>query len=306
MASSNHATMAILKRTILVFFIASAACLSCPAVSAEEAPAELRIGLIGSDPRQLLKDFDPFADYLRSSLRHSGIRDVTVFIARDLNQMQSRLRKGKLDFVLTTAFPALELERQGIVPALVALQETTRENSAVFFVRRKSGMKDLDDLREKTLAFGTPWSTAGYALAAAELKKYKVPFCDRSDRDAPDDAVRYLFAGAPINQAVRVIRHRADAGVFSIRDWEELPLKEQSRLRIIHRTAPVTSLLGSFNPSFPLQFREAVEKALIDMSGDRKGRSALAGALKASAFERLAEEDRNSLQRLKQELSEAE
>ncbi len=306
MVSRNYAIMAILKRTILVFFIASAACLPCPAASAEEAAAEVRIGLIGADPEQLLKDFDLFADYLRSSLKHSGIRDVSVFIARDLNQMRSRIRKGKLDFVLTTAYPVLELERQEIVPALVALQGGARDESAVFFVRKQSGLQELGDLRGKTLAFGTPWSTAGYAMAVAELKKNKVPLGNPTDRDAPDDAVRYTFAGAAINQAVRVIRHRASAGVFSIGDWEELPPNEQSLLRIIRRTAPVTRLLGSFHPSFPPVLREAVAQALIDMSGDRRGRAALAGALRATAFERLTEEDRNSLQRLKQELSEAD
>ncbi len=298
--------MAILKRTILVLFIASAAGFSGPAVSAGDAARELRIGLIGADPGQALHDFDPFAHYLRSSLRHSGIGEVTVFVARDLNQMRSRIQKGKLDFILTTAFPVMEMERQGLVPALVAMKGTARQESAVFFVRKRSALRSLDDLRGKTLAFGTPWSTSGFAMAKAEFKKKGLSLSESTDPDAPDEAVRYRFAGEPINQAVRVIRHRADAGVFSSSDWDGLPRKEQSRLRIIYRTAPITRLLGSFHPAVPQELREAVEQELIGMSGNRKGRAALASALKATAFERLTEEDRSSLRRLQQELSEAD
>ena len=263
--------MATLKRTILAFLVAFVACFTGPAASAEDAVKQFRIGLIGADPGQLLQDFDPVVEYLRSHLRRSGIQDVTVFVAKDLGQMRSRIKKGKLDFILTSAFPIVEMEPNELVPAVVAVQGAAREYSALFFVRKESSLHDLRDLRGKTVVFGTPSSTAGYAMAKAELKKNKLSLSESTDEDAPEDAIRYTFAGEAINQAFRVIRSRADAGVFSSSDWEELPLKEQSQLRVIHRTAPITRLLGSFRPSFPRVLREVVEKTLIDMSGDREG-----------------------------------
>jgi ABC-type phosphate/phosphonate transport system substrate-binding protein len=298
--------MAILKTTILAFFITLVASFYCPAASAKDAVKEFRIGLIGTDPGQLLHDFDPFVQYLRSSLQCSGIQDVTLFVAKDLNQMNARIQQGKLDFVLTTAFPIIEMERDRVVPAVVALHGATREDSAVFFVRKQSSLHNLSDLRGKTIVFGTPSSTAGYAMAIAELKKNKLSIKEATDKDAPEDAIRYTFAGETINQAFWVIRHRADAGFFSSSDWEALTPTEQSRLRVIHRTAPMTRLLGSFHPSFPPALREVVKKALVDMSGNRKGRAALTMALNMTAFERITEEDRNSIQRLKKQLSEVD
>ena len=298
--------MSILKTTILAFFIALVACFNYPAASAEDAVKKFRIGLIGKDPGQLLHDFDPFVQYLRSSLHRSGIQDVTVFVAIDLNQTRARIQKGKLDFILTSAFPIIEMERYQVVPAVVALQGAAREKSAVFFVRKQSSLHNLSDLRGKTIVFGTPSSTAAYAMAIAELKKNKLSINESTDQDAPEDAIRYTFAGEAINQAFRVIRYRADAGFFSSSDWEALPPNEQSRLRVIHRTAPMTHLLGSFHPSVPPALREVVEKALVDMSGNRKGRTALTLALDITAFERITEEDRNSLQRFKKQLSDAD
>jgi phosphonate transport system substrate-binding protein len=298
--------MATLTRTILAFLIALVACFCGPAASAEDAVKQFRIGLIGADPGQLLQDFDPFVEYLGSRLRRSGIRDVTVFVAKDLGQLRARIKKGKLDFILTSAFPIVEMEPNELVPTVVALQGAAREYAAVFFVRKQSSLQDLSDLRGKTVVFGTPSSTAGCAMAKAELKKNKLSLRESTDEDAPEDAIRYTFAGEAINQAFRVIRYQADAGVFSSSDWEELPPKEQSQLRVIHRTAPITRLLGSFHPSFPRVLREVVEKTLVDMSGNRKGRTALTTALKMTKFERLTEEDRSSLQGLKQHLSDVD
>jgi ABC-type phosphate/phosphonate transport system substrate-binding protein len=186
----------------------------------------------------------------------------------------------------------------------VALRGDGRDDRAVFFVREKSTLRHLGDLRGKIVAFGTPWSTAGYALAKAELKKIKLSMREWTDEDAPGEAVRYRFAGEPVNQAFLVIRRRADAGVISSGDWEALPPKEQSRLRIIHRTASVTRLFGSFHPLFPPVLREVVAQALVDMSGNGKGRDALTRALNMTAFDRLTEEDRNSLLVLKKQLQE--
>ena len=215
--------MSTLKRTILIFLIASISCLSGPAVSADDAARQFRIGLISADPGQLLQDFDPFVEYLESRLRGSGIGDVTVFVARDLDQMRSRIKKGRLDFILTTAFPIIEMERDALVPAIVAVQGAGRGYSAVFFVHKQSTVQDLRYVQGKTVVFGTPSSTAGYALAMAELRRNNFCLNEVTDRRAPNDAIRYAFAGAAINQAFRVIRDRAEAGAFSSRDWEELP-----------------------------------------------------------------------------------
>jgi ABC-type phosphate/phosphonate transport system substrate-binding protein len=282
------------------------ACVCGSAASAGDVVKEFRVGLIGVDPGQILQDFDPFVEYLRNSLRHSGIRDVTIFVAKDLGQMHTRIQEGKLDFILTSAFPIVVMERDKLVPTVLVWQGVAREYSAVFFVRKRSSLQDLSDLQGKTIVFGTPYSTAAYAVAKAELKKNKLSMSESTDEHAPEDAIRYEFAGEAINQAFRVILNRADAGVFGSSDWLELPRKERSKLRIIYRTTMVTHLLGSFHPSFSPALREVVEKALIDMSGNGKGRTALTTALNITKFERLTEEDRRSFRHLKQLLSAAE
>jgi len=298
--------MATLKRIILGSLIAFAVCFCGSAVFAEATVKEFRIGLIGVDPGQILQDFDPFVEYLRTSLRPTGIRNVTVFVAKDLDQMRTRIKEKKLDFILTSAYPVIAMERDAIAPSILAWQGASREYSAVFFVRKESSLQTLRDLRQKTVILATLSSTAGYAMAMAELKKHKLSLSESTDEQAPENAIRYEFAGEAINQAFRVIGHEADAGVFSSSDWEALPRKERSQLRVIHRTAPITGLLGSFRPFFPGELREIIVRALLEMSGNGKGRTALAAAGNMTKFERLAQEDRNSLEQLKLLLSGAD
>jgi phosphonate transport system substrate-binding protein len=293
------ATMVFLRSIILGSLMAFVACACGSGASAEDAGKEFRVGLIGADPGQILQDFDPFVVYLGSRLRGSGIRDVTVIVVKDVDQMHTRVKEGKLDFILASAFPIVEMERDGLVPTVLAVQGTAREYPAVFFVRKQSSLRGLGDLRGKTVVFGTPSSTAGYAMAKAVLIMNNVAVSETTAGPAHGGAVRCEFAGEAINQAFRVIRDRADAGVFSSSDWSELSRKERSQLRIIHRTAPVINLLGSFHPSFPPALREVVENTLVDMSGNGKGRIALARALHMTKFERLTEEDGYSLLRFK-------
>ncbi len=294
--------MAILRRTIPAFLVGLMACLSCSLATAQDSVRVFRIGLIHGDPGQLVQDFDPFVNYLRTGLRRSGFRDVTVFIAKDLDQMRGRIQKGRLDFILTSPFPVIALEREQPIPAVVAVRGTTRADSAVFFVRKQSPVTHLAELAGKTIVFGTPWSTA-YSMARIELNNNTLLLAESSDKHAPPDAVRYSFAGEAINQTFRVIRRQSEAGVFSSSDWEELADQQRSRLRIILRTGPYTRLLGSFLPSFPPGLRDMVERTLIDMSGNKKGRTALSRALNISKFEPISDEDRKSVQRFKKQLS---
>ncbi len=294
--------MAIRKTTIL-FILIALVCFFSPAASAENAARVFRIGLISANPAQRLQEFDPLVHYLKIELRHSGIRDVTVFVAQDLNELRSYIQKEQVDFFLTSAFPlvGMEMACPGLITTVVAEQGAAREESAVFFVRNESPLRELRDLRGKTLAFGSPWSTAGYALAVTALTENNLAITESVDSNASADAIRYMFAGEPINQAFRVIRRQADAGVFGSSDWVSLPANERAALRIIHRTGPVTRLLGTFHPAFPPSLRSAVEQTLLGMAGNGPGRAALAAA-DMKAFDRLSGEDRSTLQRLEQQL----
>lgn len=283
-------------------------CLFCSAASlAEEAAKEFRIGVIGTDPGQILHDFDPFVEYLSNSLkRRSDIRNATLFVAKNLDQMSARLRDGKLDFILTTAFPLIELERFKLAPAVLAWQGGAREYSTVFFVKKYSDIRDLRGLKGKTMVFGSNSSTYSYAVAKAELKKNDLSVSAANGKKASNGDVKYELAGEAINQAFWVLQDRADAGVFSSTDWEELSQKQRSKLRILYRTKPILHLLGSFHPSVPAGVRQVVETELIGMDKNRKGRNALNSALHMTKFELLTRKDRSSFLHLKRLLSSAD
>jgi len=205
--------MAILKRVILGSLITFVVCFYGPAASAENAVEEFRIGLVGADPGQVLQDFDPFVEYLRRGLRRSGIRDITVFVARDLDQMHARIQDGRLDFIHTSPFPLVEMEGDKLVPSVLAWQGASREYPALFFVQRKSSLHNLRDLQGKTVAFGTPSSTAGYALAKAELKKNQLSISESTDIFVPEGGGVCTYPRDA--QSVNELLDKADKGLYT-------------------------------------------------------------------------------------------
>ena len=290
--------MATLKRTILVFLIALVACFSGPAASAEDAVTQFRIGLINADPGQLLQDFDPFVEYLGSRLRSSGIGDVTVFVARDLDQLRSRIKKGRLDFILTSAFPVVEMERDEVVPAIVAVQGGAREYSALFFVTKRKPPAGSARSAGKDRCFRDAFVHSGIRHGQGRTDKERI-MLERSDG--------YLCARrrGPVSACRRgdqpgIPGHPGPGGR---RRFQQQRLGRASPERYSPNygsfTAPRRSPACSarFTRLFRRALREVVEKTLVEMSGDREGRAALTSALNMTKFERLTEEDRSALAR---------
>ena len=92
----------------------------------------------------------------------------------------------------------------------------------MFFARRDSGIRSLDDLRGRSIAFQNPSSTSAYFVPAAELLDQGLPLeILLSPMDRPDPgAVGYLFARSELNIATWVHKRLVDVGVMSNLDWQ--------------------------------------------------------------------------------------
>ncbi|HUL79458.1 MAG TPA: PhnD/SsuA/transferrin family substrate-binding protein, partial [Vicinamibacteria bacterium] len=198
-----------------------------------------------------------------------------------------------------TVFPTLVLQdrSRNLEPSLVVFRRGQREYRSVFFTRRESPIRALEDLRGKTLVLQVLRSTSAFALPKAELERAGLALAPADDlRSRPGD-VRYVLAQAEINQAVWVLHGKGDAGAFNEGNWEALPDKVRSQLRIFHETAPIVRGLLSFRAGLDGAARGKIEETLLKLPGDEAGRAALLQAAGLTRFERLTAEDRAGLQR---------
>ena len=282
----------------------AAAFASWPARAAAPAAAEpsgaVRFGVIAEEPNEpdrMFTVYAPLLAELRQRLAPAGIGVGELVIARDLDDLAQRIAHKQVDFVLESVFPMLALrERSGsLEPALLVVRRGQREYRSVFFTRQESPIQNLADLRGRTLVLQAIRSTSAFALPRAELTRAGLRLVAADDAAADPKAVRYVLALAEVNQAVWVLHAKGDAGAFNEGDWQALPEKIRTRLRIFERSRPIQRGLIAFRGDLAPATRRAIEEAMVALHEDAAGLDALTRAAGITRFERLTPAERQAV-----------
>jgi len=281
--------------------VVSAALLAAPGLfAATGAPVPVHLGVIAEEPNEpdrMLRAYGETVARLRERLAPVDVAMGDLVVARDLDDLSQRLVRGDVDFVIETVFPTLVLQERSrsLDPALVAVRRGQRAYRSVFFTRRDAPYRTLADLRGHTLVLQALRSTSAFALPKAEMARAGITVLPSDDPHAGRNDVRYVLAGAEINQAIWVLQGKGDAGAFNEGDWAALPEKVRAQLRIFHETRPIVRGLLSFRTGLAAGVRTKVEEALLALDDDEAGRAALSRASELTRFERLTAADRREL-----------
>jgi phosphonate transport system substrate-binding protein len=234
----------------------------------------LVLGRISDDPKTHYEQLKPLLDYVVPRMRDVGIAEGRILMARDVQQMTSYLRRGRVDWATETAGTAMRLqERARARPLLLTERGGVDRYRGVFFVRRDSGLEKLADLAGRTVAFQNTASTSAYFAPAVELldagQRLEI-LLSPMDRPAPD-SVGYVFARSEMNVATWVHKGLVDAGVVSNLDWEDIgrmPPAFRADFRIIHETPDYPRALemvrGDMDPKVEARLREVLLQAAND------------------------------------------
>ena len=188
----------------------------------------------------------------------------------------------------------------GATPLLLTERDGVSKYTTVFFARSDSGIRSLDDLRGRSVAFQNPYSTSAYYVPAAELLERNLRLeILLSPMDRPSDAsVGYLFARTELNIATWVHKRLVDVGVMSNLDWqnpERVPLAFRNDLRIVHETPPYPRALEMVRGDLDPKIRARLREVLIEAAKDPDAREALLRFFKTTRFLPLDESDEAAL-----------
>ena len=81
-----------------------------------------------------------------------------------------------------------------------------------------------------------------------------------------------MLALAEVNQAVWVLHGKGDAGAFNEGDWQALPEKIRTQLRIFERSRPIQRGLIAFRGGLEPATRRALEEVMLALDDDEAGR----------------------------------
>ncbi len=271
---------------------------------ADDDASVLVLGRVSDDPKSHYDQLKPLLDYVVPRMAGVGIRSGRILMARDLQQMTSYLRRGRVDWINETAGNAGLLERRGVAESfLVTERDGATRYNGVFFVRRDSPVRTLADLAGRSVAFQNPYSTSAYYLPAAELldngMKLEV-LLSPMDKPVPG-AVGYLFARTELNITTWVHKRLVDAGVFSNLDWanpQRMPPSFADDFRIVARTADVPRALMLTRKGMDPRVEARLREVLMEASTDPDAGEVLRRFIGTSRFVPITEEDRRALDQL--------
>lgn len=179
---------------------------------AERAKQAITIAVLPcSDVERTFKKFHPLAAYLKEQTGY----DVEIRILTDFTELEWAIKNDDIDFALQDSHTYVRLEKLFKKEAL--MRALTREGgtsqSGALIVRKGSGIKNVGDLRGKTVMFGPKLSTTKW-IAAKELFQ-------ENGIDIDKDLRAFSHGGCCEDIAFNVYLYEVDAGVVCDHFLEE-------------------------------------------------------------------------------------
>lgn len=245
-------------------------------------PHVLVLGRISDDPKAHYEQLRPLLDYVVPRMADVGIREGRILMARDAQQMNSYLRRGRVDWVTETAGTAMLLANgSGAKPLLLTERDGVSRYTTVFFARHDSGIRSLADLRGRAVAFQNPYSTSAYYVPATEMLDEGLKLeilLSPADRPTPGGPVGYLFARTELNIATWVHKRLVDAGTISNLDWENprrIPPSYRDDFRVIAESGDYPRALEVVRDDLDPRVRDRLRQVLEEAGDDPDAREAL-------------------------------
>ncbi|MEH6434392.1 putative selenate ABC transporter substrate-binding protein [Massilia sp. DD77] len=202
-----------LRRSFLknLFLTSAGSLLVAGAALAQSSTGVLRVSAIPDEaPTELQRKFKPLGDYLAKA---TGLK-VEFTPVTDYAASVEGLIQRKIDMVWFGGFTFVQANARSKGQVTPLVQRAEDEKFRSVFITTQPGINKLEDLRGKTLSFGSESSTSGHLMPRSFLLGAKVN---------PDtDLKRVAFSGAHDATVAAVAGGKVDAGALNMSVWEKL------------------------------------------------------------------------------------
>jgi phosphonate transport system substrate-binding protein len=260
-------------KSLARFLVASLALIG----AAAHAQQVLRVTAIPDEsPTELARKFAPLGQYLEAKL---GMK-VEWTPVTDYAAAVETLVNKKIDLAWFGGFTFVQANvRSGgkIIP-LVQREEDEKFRS-VFITDAKSGIGKLEDLKGKTLSFGSQSSTSGHLMPRSFLLAAKVN---------PDtDLKRVAFSGAHDATIAAVASGKVDAGALNISVWEKFLTEKKvdpAAVKVFYTTPPYYDYNWSVHADMPQSLQDKIKAAFLALDPNTAQGKEILGLQRATRF----------------------
>jgi phosphonate transport system substrate-binding protein len=244
--------------------------LSALAISPAATAEELTIGLIPEQNvfRQV-KRYEPIGEYLREQ---TGL-EIRFTILRRYGNIIDSFTAEKMDGAFWGSFTgALAIRKLGIEPIARPLwRDGTSTYHGYLFVRKDSGIRSVEHMKGKTIAFVEKATTAGFVFPVAYLRDHGVD-------DVSEYFKEHFFAGSHDATITAVLDGKADVGcakntIFRLVAARNPKVEEELLILATSPTVPSNGL--GIRKDLDPAVKEKLRGALLGMVEDPAGMRAL-------------------------------
>lgn len=257
---------------------ATALVLAAPGARAQTAaPGVLRVTAIPDEsPTELARKFEPLGRYLEARLglkvEWTPVTDYAAAVEALVN------RKVDLAWFGGFTFVQASVRSGGKVVPLVQREEDERFHS-VFIASAQSGIRRLEDLKGRTLSFGSASSTSGHLMPRSFLLAAKV------NPDA--DLKRVSFSGAHDATIAAVAGGKVDAGALNISVWEKFVADKKvdtDQVKVFFTTPPYYDYNWTVHADLPADLRAKLQQAFLALDAATPQGREILGLQRATRF----------------------
>lgn len=259
-----------MKQTVKIV-IAAAFILLFPLAAFSQSPQkEILIGLIPEmNVFKQQERFKPLTEYLT---KKTGVK-VNITILSRYGNIIERFTSEKMDGAFFGSFTgALAIEKLGVDPIArpINLDGSTTYHGYMF-VRKNSGIKSVNDMKGRKMAFVEKATTAGYIFPVAYLKENGVT-------DIKKFFSEYYFTGSHDAAIYAVLDKKADIGAAKHSMYDRVRKADprvDKELMILAESAKVPSNGLCVRKGLDKDIKNKLKNALLNIDKDPEGKVVL-------------------------------
>lgn len=232
------------------------------------AAEPIRFGIMSlAQPARIHKQWQPFVDYVS---KKSGY-EIKIVIPRGFKKIKKEIANKHIDMFYTNSFVFYRLQKAGKAVALAQMLnlEGSIMSNSVIFVRGDSGINNLKDLKNNSMAFVSPAGAGGYLAPRALF--FKEGINTKTD-------IKEQFTKNLSSSITKVLLGDASAGTMCGLNYELMSKKvDMGELRIIATSEEYPENMFGIRPEISNKTRKVLTQIILGMPNDNEGKKVLAG-----------------------------
>jgi phosphonate transport system substrate-binding protein len=217
----------------------------------------------------------PLADFLLKWLGEYGYTSAQVLVVKTKEELIERINNDEVDIFFGSLYPTIYYDTKSkLEPVMRIWQGGLDTYHTVFFTYKENPIKNLSEIRGKTVTMERDYSTSGYFIPSIILEDagFNLEKVNSPNANPKTGNVGYTFSNDDENTVFWVLNNKAEIGVSDNIGFEVFCAAKCDELKIIHRSDDLPRNIVSMRSDLPDAIKDRLFTAFKEIRNTEKGR----------------------------------